>query len=84
MAALSASDRAKVAREFMRDAKDAFSGVLQDDIHAAVAGVDDYLETNTTALNQAIPQPARANLTAGQKGLLYRMVIAARHPLNGG
>ena len=84
MAALSASDRAKVAREFMRDDGEGFDDVLQADIAAAVAGVDDYLDANTAAMNSAIPQPARANLKAGQKGRLYRMVIAARHLLNGG
>jgi len=82
MAVLSDADRAASSTDFMRDrniARDAFVGVTKADIRAAVNGIDDYMSANATAINQAIPQPARGNLTTPQKALLLQYVVSKRY-----
>ncbi len=82
MAVLSDPDRAEACAEYMRDrsqARDAFSGVTKADIRAAVNALDDYLNTNAAAINTAIPQPARGNLTTTQKALLMQFVVSRRY-----
>lgn len=80
MAVLSDQDRADVAAEGMRDPNlGSLQGMLKADWRAAVNGIDDYLNTNAAAINSAIPQPARANLTVTQKALLLMYVITKRY-----
>jgi hypothetical protein len=82
MAVLSDADRATVHAEYMRDrsqVRDVFFGVTKADLRAAVNGLDDYLNTNASAINTAIPQPARANLTAPQKAVLLQFVVSRRY-----
>jgi hypothetical protein len=79
MAVLSDNDRAQINRDFMRECTEAFAGVLQADLRAAVNGLDDYFDINAAAINLAIPQPARSALTLTQKSLLVRFVIAKRY-----
>lgn len=44
---------------------------------AAIAAVDDWIESNAAGFNAAIPQPVRSALTAAQKPeLLYRVARA--------
>ncbi len=45
---------------------------------SAATGLDDYLDANATAINNAIPQPARGALTAPQKALLMAAVTLER------
>lgn len=79
MAVLPDADRAQIHREFMRDCKEAFTGVVQADLRAAVDGLDSWFDTNAPAVNLAIPQPARGNLTTTQKALLVIGVIMKRY-----
>ena len=80
MAVLSDSGRAAVWAEFMRLGKSLGNvTVLKADRRAAVNGLDDYFNTNATALNNAIPQPARANLTSAQKARLAQLVLQRRY-----
>jgi len=48
-------------------------------LRAAVDAVDTFLETNASAINSAIPQPARGVLTTKQKALLLMYVIGRRY-----
>jgi len=53
--------------------------LTKDDLVAAVGGLDDFLEANAAAINQAIPQPARGALTAPQKAALLSFVAMRRY-----
>lgn len=52
--------------------------LTKPDLLAAVAGIDDYLDANAAAMNQAIPQPARGALTNAQKAALFAYVAMTR------
>jgi len=77
MAVLSATDRARVAAQFMRDIRESF-GVTKTQLRAAVDGVDDYFDTNAAAINTAIPVAARSAMTAAQKAALVGYVAFRR------
>jgi len=53
--------------------------LLKNDLKAAVDDMDTFLSTNETAINNAIPQPARGALTTKQKALLLMYVVATRY-----
>lgn len=79
---LSDPQRADCVAEFFRDGfgpTGEFGAVLKADVRAAAGGIDSYLGANAAAIDSAIPEPARANLTAGQKALLLKAVAAHRH-----
>jgi hypothetical protein len=48
------------------------------DLRAAVNAVDDWVNTNASGLNTAIPQPARSALSSTQKARLLMLVIQKR------
>lgn len=83
MAVLSGTDRQELWALFMDLQKNTtgqdFGAVDKDEIRLAVDALDDYLETNQAAINSAIPQPARAELTTQQKALLLQYVVARRY-----
>lgn len=79
MAVLSDAERKAVADQFMRDNAEAIGAVVKADILAAVGGLDDYLNTNATAINTAIPQPARGVLTTTHKARLFGFVVRKRY-----
>lgn len=81
MAVLSDNDRAAVWAEFMRlgDQTGPVTGCLKADIRAAVNGLDDYFNSNAIQINNAVPQPARGNLTTAQKALLGQLVLYKRY-----
>lgn len=80
MAVLIEQDRFDVWAEVMRH-KDfvSASGVTKADLRAAADAIDNYLNTNASAINTAIPQPARANLSTPVKALLLMFVIQKRY-----
>jgi hypothetical protein len=78
MAVLSDGDRVTVWSNFMR-ARFGDLSVTKADLRAAVNGLDDYLNTNATAINTAIPQPARSALSTQQKAALLQFVVAQRY-----
>jgi hypothetical protein len=53
-------------------------GVSRQDIAAAVTAIDQWVDNNTASFNQAIPEPARSNLTAVQKAKLLYVVTKRR------
>lgn len=80
MAVLIDQDRFDLMAQLMRDA--AFisaSGVTKADLRATVDAIDSYLNTNASAINSAIPQPARANLSIPIKALLLMYVVQKRY-----
>lgn len=80
MAVLTPDKRLEVRDEAMRDNRlGLLNGLLKGDLAAAINGLDDYINANAAAINQAIPQPARANLTTPQKALLLMFVVAKRY-----
>lgn len=79
MAALSDTDRADCFADYMREETTQFAGLLKPDLRAAVDAIDDYCVANAAAMNQAIPQPARAQLTAAQKARLFARVLLKRY-----
>jgi hypothetical protein len=79
MAVLSNADRIAVWEQWMRDNKATIAGALtRAELRAAVDAIDSFLDTNATALNNAIPQPARGVLSAAQKAALLNFVVLRR------
>lgn len=81
MAVLSTSDRALARVDFTQELmqKGESIGIVKADLLAAADALDDFLNTNATAVNQAIPLPARTSLTAAQKARLLMYVIKRRY-----
>jgi len=79
MAVLSAGDRAIVEGLVNRDASViAGIGITKADLRAALDAIDDWIESNSTAFNTAIPQPARGALTSRQKAAALMYVAQKR------
>ena len=81
MAILADADRIDIWAEFMRNrsaAHEPFGVLTKVDLRAAVNAIDQWVSDNASAFNTAIPQPARAQLTAPQKALLLQYVVAKR------
>jgi hypothetical protein len=57
--------------------------ITKAELRAAVDAIDGYIDANGTAMNQAIPQPARGALSAGQKALLFAWVALRRYEEGG-
>lgn len=81
MAVLPDADRRGVWADFMQNlSRESQSiAITKADLRAAVNALDDFLNTNATAINSAIPQPARGSLTVAQKALLLMYVVARRY-----
>lgn len=77
MALLSDADRVRVWLDWMRHNTETV-GIVKADLRAAVNAIDDFLETNAAAINNAIPQPARGALSAAQKARLIAYVALRR------
>ena len=79
MAALTTQERAEVHGEYMRAETGTFGAVAKANLLAAVAALDDYFDGAAGAINSAIPQPARTQLTVAQKSRLVRYVLRRRY-----
>ena len=79
MAALTTQERAEVHRDYMRDEHETFGAVTKLNLRAAVDALDDFFESNAAAINAAIPQPARGQLSTAQKSRLVRHVLRRRY-----
>jgi predicted lipase len=53
--------------------------LTKGELKSAIDGVDQYLFENELLINQAIPQPARSELTKQQKALLMAYVTLRRY-----
>lgn len=82
MAALSAGDRAAISkytqRFLLKETGAGFAGLSVADLNAAIGAIDDWIDTNTSAFNQAIPVAARTALNAKQKAQLLVYVVKRR------
>lgn len=77
--ALTTVNRTKVALQWAREYTGGdLPAVTKPDILAAVNALDDWLEANVTTINAAIPQPARAALSPGQKYELLGYILMRR------
>lgn len=80
MAVLSDNDRAALMQKFAQDMSSTRTAVsiVKADLRAAVNTIDDWVDTNASAFNTAIPQPARGALTTQQKAKLLWYVMQRR------
>lgn len=78
MAILSDNARLEVWEELIKEFI-APHGCTKDQLRAAVNALDDWLEANAAAINTAIPQPARSNLSPSQKAKLLSLVALRRY-----
>ena len=81
MATLSETDRQKIWRGLMRYWSSIFestSGFDKDDLQDAVDATDNWIDSNQASFNNALPNPAKSNLTQAQKTLLFCIVALAR------
>lgn len=80
MAVLSDTDRAGLHAAYMQETSFARTGIAltKAELRAAVNAIDQWVDDNAAAFNSAIPQPARAVLTAKQKSQLFMFVVRRR------
>lgn len=81
MAVISDIARAEVTADWMRDNEITLGAVTKADLRAMINALDQYLSDNAAAINSAIPQPARGQLTTKQKALALTAVVAKRYIL---
>jgi hypothetical protein len=82
MAVLSENARAELHAAFMREGDlltETYGAMTKADLRAAVNAVDQFMEDNKGAMNNAIPLPARSEMTTKQKALLYVYVLQRRY-----
>jgi hypothetical protein len=80
MAVLPAADLKDIWTNYMRDNRlGTFANLTKNDIKSAVDALDKYMSDNAAAINTAIPQPARLQLTVSQKALMLMHVIQKRY-----
>ena len=82
MAVLTDPRRIEAWREIMAELSQAREGtgvLTKADLRAALDAIDNFLNTNASALNTAIPQPARGVLTAAQKARMLLAVVRYRY-----
>lgn len=73
------ADLAACHVQFMRErSASLMAGVVKADLRAAVDAIDQWVSDNAASFNSAIPQPARAALTAAQKAELFLFVVRKR------
>lgn len=81
MAVLTNGDRANINAEFQRELSALFEeiiGMSKSDLRAAINATDSWINSNTTSFNNALPAPAKANMTAKQKARLFFAVAQKR------
>ena len=80
MAVLPTLDRLRVTVQWMRDISSAQEpcAFTKDDLQAAVAAADDWVEANSISFNQALPQPFRGAATTPQKIAVLAYVLWRR------
>lgn len=81
MAILPDKDRMAVWAEFMSDksrAREALGNLSKQDLRAAADALDDFMNAHAADINAALPQPARSEMTVGDKARLLMLVVARR------
>lgn len=80
MAVLDATSRARAVAQWMRDNAEPVS-ITKAQLRAALDATDQWIEDNAAGFNLALPQPARGQLSATQKTLLFVYVAMRRQGL---
>lgn len=78
---MNAAKRQKVANALMKECSRLgipLPDLTKGAVLATVNGMDDYCINNATAMDAAIPQPARSSLPATTKALLYSRLMEER------
>lgn len=80
MAVLTAPQRAAVKALMMEDLSRAREAapLTKAELQAAIDATDDWIDTNASAFNLALPVAARNGLTAAQKARLFSAVALKR------
>lgn len=78
MAVLPDLDRARATNQWMRDSKTTLAVCTKTDLRAALNATDDWIDTNQSAFNTALPVTFRNNATQAQKTLLFCYVALRR------
>lgn len=81
MAIMADADRAEVTAQWQRENETTVGAITKADLRAAINAIDQYMSDNAAAMNSAIPQPARGQLTTKQKALILTAVVAKRYIL---
>ena len=78
--ALTTEQKAAVGAALMRQwsRTNTECGCVKADLAAAITDLDAWIEANGTAINQAIPEPARSALSAQQKLDLFYVIAVKR------
>lgn len=85
MAVLSDTDRFETTGEVMREdnlnfkISEVIGNLTKPQIREVINALDDFLNTNASAINSAIPQPQRGLLTTSQKAAILVYVIRKRY-----
>lgn len=82
--ALDTTGRARVLAQAMRGLPEAlrpWPTITKTDLAAAVNATDDWIDTNQASFNQALPQPARNQLSLSQKTFVFCFVAMRRASL---
>jgi len=77
MAVLTDASRREIWAKWMRENEDPVS-IVKSDLRAAFNALDDFMNTNATAVNNAIPEPAKSSLSTPQKARILMEVIRQR------
>jgi len=81
MAVLSDAERGALHAESYASVsaiRESTGSLTKADLRAAIDALDSFLDANATAINNAIPQPARSILTTGQKARLLAYIALKR------
>jgi len=80
VATLSDLDRKRITVGLMRYWSSIWEvvGVSSTDLRAAIDATDGWIDDNQISFNNALPNPAKSNLTLAQKTLLFCSVALAR------
>lgn len=81
MATLSEQDRQRIWRGLMRywsNLRVPISSLNKNELRNAVDATDNWIESNQGSFNNALPEPAKSNLSQAQKTLLFCVVALAR------
>lgn len=78
MTVLDAPNRFRTLAQVMRDMVLDCSGITKTDITAAVNATDDWIDSNQSAYNLALPQPFRGAASLGLKTYIFCYVAMRR------
>lgn len=78
MAVLDLGNRSKVLAHLCRAVVGGWPALTKPDVQAAINATDDWIDTNQSAYNSALPLPFRTTATLTQKTILFAYVALRR------